>query len=155
MLQALTHPSPLVSSIISAMITPAILILATGNLIATSMTLHARIVDRIRYLIRRRIELREANSELVALATELIVTAQHRLRAIGASLSSYYIATGCFVAASLAIAVTNEFPWLPRALPTFLTVVGAFFLLIGSLITLYDTRLSSGLARKEVDRDFA
>lgn len=154
MLQALTNPSPLVPSIISAMITPAILILATGNLIATSMILHARIVDRTRYLIRRRIELHASDAGQAAVATALIGRSQHRLTLIGRSLSVFYLAIGFFVVASLAIAVTSEFAWLPRSVPTIVTVVGAALLLLGALMTFYDTRLATNVTLTEIDEDF-
>jgi hypothetical protein len=51
MLQNTGHLSGLLS-IISAMITPAILILATGSLVASTLTRLGRIVDRARSLLR-------------------------------------------------------------------------------------------------------
>lgn len=154
MLQAITNPSPLVSSIISAMITPAILILATGNLIGTSMMLHGRILDRARVLLQRHAELRKTDADRAAFAASQIQLLRQRLKYSERAIAAYYLGVGFFIAASLAIAVTTELRWVPHQAPTMLTVVGVLFLLYGSIVTFLETRLSNRAIDREIESGF-
>ena len=147
------HATGGVVSIISAMITPAILIMATGNFISSTLLLHSRVVDRARMLMARKAELKASgDSDTVAFIGEVMRVIRLRLALTQYALAALYVATGCFVATSLAIAleeVLNAPEWLASAL----TVVGAAILLIGSLFTLVDTYLSTKITRRELDRD--
>ena len=92
------------------------------------------------------------DSDTVAFIGEVMRVIRLRLALTQYALAALYVATGCFVATSLAIAleeVLNAPEWLASAL----TVAGAAILLIGSLFTLVDTYLSTKITRRELDRD--
>jgi hypothetical protein len=150
MLQGIGQPSPLVSSVISAMITPAILILATGNLIGTSMALHNRIIDRTRFLIQRYGEVQLTDAAQAAFIKGSILLVRQRIRLAAISISAYYLAVGCFVASSLVIAVTVALD-LPHWIPAALTVVGAVLLFAGSIATFYEMVISNQALGREVE----
>lgn len=138
-------------SIISAMMTPAILLLASGNLVSSTLTRIARVFDRAREIIDRTRLARLADD---IVATELLETMlRSYLRRTGLlerALSAYYLAIGLFVAASLAIAfdnvIGNAVPWLATAL----VVAGAILLLLGSLAIFLETNLAAGVLRHEI-----
>lgn len=139
-------------SIISAMITPAILILASGNLVASTLQRLSRIVDRARVLGDRLAQLRAAGdaAQAAALADVLVV---YRRRAIfvGRALSGYYAAIGLFIVTSLTIAlddvIGNVVPWLAVAL----TVTGVVLLLVGTIALVVETNLATGILARELD----
>jgi hypothetical protein len=138
-------------SIISAMITPAILLLASGNLVTSTLTRIARVFDRAREIIDRAHAARGAND---AAATELLESMLRsylrRTALLERALSAYYLAIGLFVTASLAIAFDNiighALPWLSIAL----VIGGAILLLLGSLAIFLETNLAAGILRHEI-----
>lgn len=149
---ALGQTAPIVA-LIAQMITPAIFILATGNLVNSAMQRIARVFDRARKLIERANDAREKGD----LATFQILSEElrsYRRRAgwLDRALSYYYVAIGLFVLASLAIALNavigDRLPYAPAAL----TVGGAVALLSGSLAILIEARLATGLLRREIDQ---
>lgn len=145
--------SPVVA-LIAQMITPAIFILATGNLVNSAMQRIVRVVDRARELITRANELHAKgdNDAYAFVCTEL---QNYRTRAgwIERSLSLYYFAIGLFVLASLSIPLNvvtgDHLQWAA----TILTVLGAIALLGGSFAFFIETRLATGLLRREIDRE--
>jgi len=150
---SLPHPALPAMTIIYAMITPAILILATGNLIGSALMLHGRVVDRARVLIARRRDLRGAGDlEGAAFLDELIPAVRLRLAMVQIALSSYYLATGFFVLASLAIAFESALSFAPNWLATMLTIIGVMLLLAGCMLLFADTALSTKVIRRELDR---
>jgi len=152
-LNGIGQPSPLVSTIISAMITPAILILATGNLIGTSMMLHSRVVDRARVLLARRAALHESDPAKAAFADTLLAMLRARMHLTTLSLCAYYLAVGCFVACSLTIALTLALE-LPRWISAGLTVAGAALLFLGAIATFGEMLLSNRAMHSEIDAGF-
>src|SRR5579862_7065463 len=102
---ALGKTAPIVA-VIAQMITPAIFILATGNLLNSAMQRIARVFDRARDLIRQANEHWE-NGDLAAfeIITEELRSYRHRAGWLDRALTFYYVAIGLFVLASLAIAL--------------------------------------------------
>ncbi len=140
-------------AIISAMITPAILIMATGNLIASTLTLHSRVIDRARALLGRKAECEaKGDRDQAAFIMHVMSVLRRRLVIVQFALASYYFATGLFVASTLAIAVEESWN-APQFLASTLVVVGALALLAGSVLTLTDTFMSTGLTHRELDRE--
>ncbi|HEY8322437.1 MAG TPA: DUF2721 domain-containing protein [Candidatus Baltobacteraceae bacterium] len=138
-------------SIISAMITPAILLLASGNLVSSTLTRIARVFDRAREIIDRARAARAADDALAAELLEgLLRSYLRRTSLLERALSAYYLAIGLFVAASLAIAFDNIIghivPWLSIAF----VVAGAILLLLGSLAIFLETNLAAGILRHEI-----
>jgi len=139
-------------AIISAMITPAILILASGNLVSSTLTRLGRIVDRARALGDHLAA--HGNAMTVSASAELTeILRNYRRRSIfvARALSAYYAAIGFFIVTSLTIALDNFMqslvPWLAVAL----TVVGVLLLLLGTLALVIETNLASGMLGRELD----
>jgi hypothetical protein len=139
------------TSIISAMITPAILLLASGNLVTSTLTRIARVFDRAREIIDRIHVARRADDPVQVERLEVMLRSYlRRTSLLERALSAYYLAIGLFVAASLAIAFDNiighDVPWLSIAL----VVIGAVLLLLGSLAIFLETNLAAGVLRHEI-----
>ncbi len=127
-------------AIISAMITPALLIMASGSLIATVLVRLARVVDRVR-------KLTESSGSLAAGELE-----RHERRAVLAerAVLLYFCAVVCFVAAGFAIALDHalgdQFWWLPVAI----TTLGMALIVSGSTAMLAECRLAMVQIRSEI-----
>jgi hypothetical protein len=130
-------------AIIGAMITPALLILASGSLIATALVRLARVVDRVRRLIE--------TGGATALAEEL---RRHERRALLAerAVRLYFFAVVCFVLAGFGIAIDHfagdRLTWLPVAL----TTVGMALIVAGSAAMLRECREAAAQIRDEIRR---
>ncbi len=144
------HESAAVVAIISQMITPAIFILATGNLIGGGIARIARVVDRSRVLVDRLPS--EKDSEDYRSAKRVLESYKRRTIALEYSLTAYYSAVGFFVAASLFVAL-SAFARLLVAVPTALTVIGALLVFAGSMSALIEIRIATGHIRNDIDRE--
>ncbi len=138
--------------IISTMITPALLILAAGNLVASTFSRLVRIGDRARQVIVKLDDARAARKAAdIALYASLLEEYRERSLLVERALSAFYLAIGLLVTASLAIALDrvlgDRIPWVP----VLLTVAGAVVLLVGTLSLFRETRISSGAIRREID----
>lgn len=139
-------------SIISAMITPAILILATGNLVASTLTRVGRVFDRARIIMDRLEEcIRNGDQTRADLYSDLLKDYRVRASLTERALTIFYGSIGFFVTASLAIGFDNfihdTIPWLA----TLLTVLGAVLLLCGTLALFLETNFAAGLLRREIE----
>ena len=149
---ALGQTAPIVA-LIAQMITPAIFILATGNLVNSAMQRIARVFDRARDLIVRANTAREKGDESAfELMREELRSYRNRAGWLDRALTLYYVAIGLFVLASLAIALNAIIGDRLAYAPATLTVFGALSLLGGSLAILIETRLASGVLRREIDQ---
>ena len=142
---------PSVLGVISAMITPAILILGTGSLVASTLTRLARIVDRARGLLGDIVAARAAGDELTA-RTYARWLRLYRRRSFFAerALTMYYVAIFLFVMASLTIAIEDvtrvAVPWLSLAL----VLLGACILCVGTAFLVIETNVAAGMLRAEI-----
>jgi hypothetical protein len=144
-------------SLLSAMITPAVLISACGTLIFSTSTRLSRIVDRVRQLSQSFEQLytgsvadfseerrQEVERQLVLLAG--------RGRLIQRALTSFYIALGVFVGTTMGIGLAALWPriaWLPTALGA----AGTLVLFYGCVMLIGETRLS--LRSVDLEMEFA
>ena len=138
-------------SIISAMITPAILILASGSLVTSTLARLARVVDRARVIIERRNAVRAAgDARAGALYSDLLDFYRRRAGMVERALSGFYAAIGFFVATSLTIALDNFMqnvvPWLAVAL----TIGGVLLLFAGTLALTIETSMGAGALYREI-----
>jgi hypothetical protein len=138
-------------NIISTMITPAVLILAAGNLVASTFSRLVRVSDRARGMIERADAARaKGDAPALELYTALLREYRDRSVLIERALSAFYLAIGFLVTASLSIAVDRllggRIPWVPVGL----TVAGAVVLLVGTLSLFQETRISTGAIRREI-----
>jgi threonine/homoserine/homoserine lactone efflux protein len=142
-------------SVLSAMITPAVLISACGTLIFSTSTRLARIVDRVRELTRA-IESASKDDEVDfpderrAEADRQIAIHARRTKLIQHSLTSFYVALSLFVAATVTIgfvAVFNRVGWAPNVLG----IVGTVFLFYGCVMLIAETRLALRSVNSEME----
>lgn len=138
--------------IISTMITPAVLILAAGNLVTSTFSRVIRISDRARAMMGQYdAAKKEGRAGAMALYGELL--AEYRKRSVLAerALSAFYLAIVMLVMASLGIAanrlLAERIPWVPVTL----VVLGAVLLLAGVMSLFFETRISQGAIRREID----
>jgi threonine/homoserine/homoserine lactone efflux protein len=141
--------------LLSAMITPAVLISACGTLIFSTATRLGRIVDRVRELSRMGEELsaggvRDFPEERFEELQRQLSSHAQRGRLIQASLTSFYVALGIFVATTISIGLTAFAPrvqWLPSGLG----IGGTIVLFYGCVLLIRETRLAITSVRSEMD----
>ena len=135
--------------VLAAMITPALLISASGTFILSTSNRLGRVVDRVRDLSDRIEELMhhpeqaemgvERRAMYVAQMTQLSVRA-HLLQR---TLTFFYFASGMFVLTSVAIGVVSFLPVLGlNWVPVMLGIAGALALLVGSVMLVREARLA-------------
>ncbi len=133
-------------SLLSAMITPAVLISACGTLIMSTSLRLARIVDRVRELSRDTEEI--FTSEKIVFAEERRLEFERQLlvhtrrgKIIQNAMTGFYGSLGLLVAATVSIgltALTHWAAWLPAALG----IAGTVLLFYGSILLIVETRLA-------------
>ena len=133
-------------SLLSAMITPAVLISACGTLImSTSMRL-ARIVDRVRELSKQIEplflgEVTDFADERRAEVERQLSVHTKRGKIIQNALTGFYISLSLLVAATVSVALTalaHQLDWLPAAFG----IAGTITLFYGSVLLIAETRLA-------------
>lgn len=138
-------------NVLSAMITPAVLISACATLIISTSTRLARIVDRVRELSRliEEISKSEATVDFIEeRQTEIdrqIWIQTRRSRLIQNSLTSFYVSLSLFVAATVAIGVISIFPSILQTViwaPNSLGMIGTGILFYGCVMLIAETRLA-------------
>ena len=112
--------------ILSSMITPAVLILASGSLILTTSQRLSRVIERVRKIAQEftQIEKNPEDESVVVnkrrILYNLLRKSARRSKLLTRAMVLLYISLGLFVATSLAIgvvAVTHiRFTWIPTAI---------------------------------------
>ncbi|MET0754425.1 MAG: DUF2721 domain-containing protein [Pyrinomonadaceae bacterium] len=154
------NPNALNSTIefLTAMITPALLISATGSLVLSTSTRLGRVVDRVRDLEKRlselittkdkeNIPLYEKRLDTVVNLLDKVTT---RSRILQRAMGTFYYGLGCFVLTSVTIAVAGIFN-IARWAPIPVGIIGIFFLFYGSLLMLRETRMATATVNAEMD----
>jgi hypothetical protein len=142
-------------SVLSAMITPAVLISACGTLIVSTSMRLARIVDRVRSLS---LDIEQLSSdEAIDFPEERLheyerqlTTHTQRGRLIQRSLTNLYFALGLFVTTTVGIglvALVHRFGWFPMVLG----IVGTLFLFYSSMLLIAETRLALYSVNSEME----
>lgn len=144
-------------AVLTAMITPAVLISACGALIFSTATRLGRVVDRVRVLAEKFEALAKhpEADEMAEDRRQLLFTQldrqTSRSRLIQRALVAFYTALGIFVATSVAIAliaaVARSFTWIAVALG----VTGALFMFYGSVLLIIESRMAMGAISSEMD----
>ena len=147
--------SPHALDLLSAMITPAVLISACGTLIFSTANRLARVVDRVRALTRLLeqlyasdqgdfvVERREESERQLSLQAR-------RSGIIQRALTALYVSLGLFVATTVSIGVAGLAPHVSW-LPTVLGITGTIVLFYASILLINETRL----ALRSVDLEMA
>ena len=144
-------------TVLTAMITPAVLISACGALILSTSTRLGRVVDRVRTLSDRFEELAHAQSglELIeerrAVIFDQLDKLTSRARLLQRSMTVFYMTLGLLVATSVAIGVIAfvgaRYSWIPVGMG----LLGASFLFYGSVLLIFEARLALSTTRVEMD----
>ncbi len=145
-------------AVLTAMITPAVLISACGTLILSTSTRLGRVVDRVRVLADRFEELAHhaAELELVeerrAMIFDQLDKLTSRARLLQRSMTVFYMALGIFVSTSVAIGIVavtsvSRYTWVPVVMG----LIGALFLFYGSMLLIFEARLAFSTISAEMD----
>jgi Protein of unknown function (DUF2721) len=144
-------------AVLTAMITPAVLISACGALIFSTSTRMGRVVDRVRALSERfenlakHPEQDDMFEERRALIFSQLDRQTSRARLLQRAMLAFYIALAVFVAASVAIAIVSaiarDFTWIAVVLG----LVGSFLMLYASVLLVLESRLALGAITSEMD----
>ena len=154
------NPNALNSTIefLTAMITPALLISATGSLVLSTSTRLGRVIDRVRELENRLQELIVAEDKndipLYDKRLEVIVAlldkVTSRSRILQRAMVAFYYGLGFFILTSVTIAIAGILS-IYRWLPIPVGVVGIMFLFYGSLLMLREARMATATINAEMD----
>ncbi|MEQ1642913.1 MAG: DUF2721 domain-containing protein [Pyrinomonadaceae bacterium] len=156
----LINPDALNSTIefLTAMVTPALLISATGSLVLSTSTRLGRVVDRVRQLEERLSELIYAEDKddvplydkRVEVMVDLLDKVTSRARILQRAMEMFYYGLGMFVLCSVTIAIAaifNYYRWLPIPIG----IVGIMFLFVGTILMIRETRMATATVNAEMD----
>src|SRR5438094_9903812 len=144
-------------AVLTAMITPAVLISASGTMILSTSTRLGRVVDRVRSLSDRLRQLanNDAGAEFFdeerAMLYDQLDKLTSRSRLLQRALTTFYLAVGVFVATSVAIGVVACFSARGAWVPVAMGLIGAFFLFYGSMLLVFEARLALSTTHAEMD----
>ncbi len=154
------NPNALNSTIefLTAMVTPTLLISATGSLVLSTSTRLGRVVDRTRELEVRLSELITVkDKETIPLydkrletIVQLLDKVTSRARILQRAMGAFYYGLCLFILTSVTIAVAglfNVYRWLPIPVG----IVGIVYLFYGSVLMLRETRMATATINAEMD----
>jgi hypothetical protein len=154
------RPDSLSSTIefLTAMVTPTLLISATGSLVLSTSTRLGRVVDRVRALEVRLGEMIYAGDKSaiplyekrVEVIIDLMDKVTTRSRILQRAMASFYYGLMFFILTSVLIAVVglfNVYRWMPIPIG----VIGIVYLFYGSLLMLRETRMANATINAEMD----
>lgn len=146
---------------LTAMVTPALLISATGSLVLSTSTRLGRVVDRVRQLEVRLGELIyvEQSEEIplynkrVEVVVDLLDKVTSRSRILQKALGTFYYGIGAFVLTSVLIATAAFFSSyrILQLLPIVIGIGGIMCLFYGSLLMIKETRMATATVNSEMD----
>jgi hypothetical protein len=148
---------------LTAMITPALLISATGSLVLSTSTRLGRVVDRVRDLEKRLSELITTDDKdevplyekRIDTVVSLLDKVTSRARILQKAMGTFYYGLGFFVLTSVSIAIVGIFPAVYRWLPIPIGIVGIMYLAWGSVLMLRETRMATATVNAEMDFTWA
>ncbi len=145
-------------AVLTAMITPAVLISACGSMILSTSIRLGRVVDRVRALSDRWEGMtgkgndREVLRERQEVIFDQLDKLTSRARILQRSMVAFYLALGIFVATSVAIGLValKSHPRYNLA-PIILGLLGACCLFYGSILLIFEARLALSTIHLEMD----
>ncbi len=154
------NPTAMNSTIefLTAMITPALLISATGSLVLSTSTRLGRVVDRVRSLEDRLSALIYAENKddvplyekRVEVVVDLLDKVTSRSRILQRAQGAFYYGLMFFILTSVSIAVAGLLD-IYRWIPIPVGIVGIIFLFYGSILMLRETRMATATINAEMD----
>ncbi len=139
--------------ILTAMLAPAFFLTATASLILSANNRLARVVDRLRALMRE-IEEPQDDEDLAVLEHNIATQRRRSMRILRAGML-LYLAISCFVATSLAVAVDAFIGFRLGMLPTVFAAVGVVSLFGASLLLWQESHMAVAAVNEEMDQAHA
>jgi len=148
---------------LTAMVTPSLLISATGSLVLSTSTRLGRVVDRVRQLEIRLGELiyldDDEKSDVplydkrVEVIVDLLDKVTSRARILQKAMGTFYYGLGSFILTSVLIAIAAFFAKyrILQLLPIGVGIGGVMCLFYGSLLMLRETRMATATVNAEMD----
>jgi hypothetical protein len=145
-------------AVLTAMITPAVLISACGSMILSTSTRLGRVVDRVRQLSDKLEEMNEEENSAEHLTQRQGVIFQQldkltsRARILQRCMVVFYLSLGSFVATSVAIGIVGfAHNQNYNVVPVIAGILGACFLFYGSILLIFEARLALSTIHHEMD----
>ncbi len=143
---------------LTAMVTPALLISATGSLVLSTSTRLGRVVDRVRQLEERLSDLIYADDkegiplydQRVEVIVDLLDKVTSRSRILQRAMAMFYYGLGMFVLTSVTIAIVaivHIYRWLPIPIG----IVGIMFIFAGAMYMIRETWMATATVNAEMD----
>ena len=147
---------------LTAMVTPTLLISATGSLVLSTSTRLGRVIDRVRDLEQRLSELITIEhkddiplyDKRLDTVVNLLDKVTSRARILQRAMGAFYYGLGFFILTSVTIAVAGLFE-IYRWLPIPVGIIGIMFLFYGSILMLLETRMATATVNAEMDFTWA
>lgn len=154
--KTLMPPIPAGLPVLAAMITPALLITACGTFILSTSQRMGRVAERVRLLSRQIEELMKSEpkpamfEERRAMLAEQMQRVSGRLKMLARALTIFYLAGAMFIATSVALGIVSlldaKYTWVPVTLG----IAGACLLFYGSIMMIFEARLTLGALHSEM-----
>jgi MFS family permease len=142
------------SEVLGAMITPAVLISASGTLVLSTSNRLSRVVDRVRVLTAEAEQLQQGTGgergTRMRLISDQLARASKRVLLLRSALTVFYSAIGLLVATSIAIGLVAALRWSYGWVPVTIGLCGACALLYGTLLLVREGRLAVGSTLQEL-----
>lgn len=135
------------AEVLGAMITPAVLISASGTLVLSTSNRLSRVVDRVRVLAAEAEHAGAAHGDSIpprraALIASQLTQLARRVLLLRSALTAFYTAIGLLVATSIGIALVVLLGWAGSFLALAPGIAGACALFYGSLLLVREARLA-------------
>ncbi|HEX7184662.1 MAG TPA: DUF2721 domain-containing protein [Thermoanaerobaculia bacterium] len=146
------------SEVLGAMITPAVLISASGTLVLSTSNRLTRVVDRVRTLAEEAEEIHAEQGRdsggaqaRIQLISEQLPQLSARVLLLRSALTALYSAIGLLVATSIAVGVVAALRWSYGWIPIATGLAGGCALLYGSVLLVREARLAIGSTLQEME----
>jgi hypothetical protein len=147
---------PSALAVLTSMITPALLISATGTFILSTSNRLGRVVDRVRIVSEKMDSLMQSSDPAMIMLEERkkslieqLGQLSKRANLLQRSLTVLYLASGAFVATSVAIGIAAALQTAHVWVPVVLGIIGSGFLFYGSMMLIFEARLAVASLEQE------
>ncbi|MFC6617279.1 DUF2721 domain-containing protein [Deinococcus radiophilus] len=144
-------------SVLTAMITPAVLLSGAGAILMSTTTRVGRVTDRIKYYtdrFRELIEGQHLDEGLAAAEKEMIIDQlelhSQRSRMLLRAMTGLYVAISLFVLSSVLIGGRELIQGYTGVVPTLTAILGSVSLAYATLMLSAEVRLSARATRREM-----
>jgi Protein of unknown function (DUF2721) len=147
---------PINSEVLGAMITPAVLISASGVLVLSTSNRVGRTVDRVRILAAEVERLQSSDKSASASKSkrqhvaEQLAQLSQRAVLLRSAMTALYTAIGLLVGTSILVGLVALLQWRYSSMPVLVGFAGACALLYGSLLLVREARLAVRSTLQEV-----